>query len=272
MTQSPSLAPRILIAIPVFNEERMVERVLSAVSEYAAQFNGEILVIDDGSTDSTPALLAKHPVEVIRHGKNRGYGRAMRDMLEWAHFRGYDWVISMDCDEQHEPASLPMFAAAATLCDADIVSGSRYIDDSLPGDPAPEDRRRINALLTRELNDRLALGLTDAFCGYKAYRAAPCAALTLDANGYEFPMQFWVQARASGLRVRELAVRRIYADMTRTFGGGLDNPDRRLALYRETMHREIRACARRLPVRAMDGLHDADARANFHSRREGTAG
>ncbi len=258
MTRVSPAIPRILIAIPVFNEERSVERVLRAVMHHAAEFGGEILVIDDGSTDSTPSLLAKHPVEVIRHGKNRGYGRAMRDMLEWADFRGYDWVISMDCDEQHEPASLPMFAAAAARCEADIISGSRYQDESLAGDPAPQDRRHINALLTKELNERLGLGITDAFCGYKAYRAGPCAALALDANGYEFPMQFWVQARAAGLRVSELAVRRIYVDMTRTFGGGLDEPQRRLATYRETMYREIQRCARRLPVCAMDGLDVLD--------------
>ncbi|MEY3142485.1 MAG: hypothetical protein RLY21_978, partial [Planctomycetota bacterium] len=183
-----------------------------------------------------------------------GYGRAMQDMLEWADFRGYDWVISMDCDEQHEPASLPAFVDAIRRGASDVVSGSRYMDESLPGDPAPEDRRRINALLTREINERLSLGITDAFCGYKAYRATACANLALDVNGYDFPMQFWVQACAAGLRIEELAVRRIYVDMTRTFGSGLDVPDRRLAVYRETMHREIRRCARRLPVKAMDGI------------------
>ena len=245
---------RILIAIPVFNEERSVDRVLGEVARHAAAFGGDILVIDDGSTDSTPLLLARHSVEVIRHGKNRGYGRAMQDMLEWAKFRRYDWVISMDCDEQHEPASLPDFVAAIRRGDADIVSGSRYIDESLPGDPAPEDRRRINALLTRELNARLPLGITDAFCGYKAYRASACARLALDASGYDFPMQFWVQACAAGLRIEELAVRRIYVDMTRTFGGGLDEPERRLTTYRGTLHREIRRCAARLPARAMEGL------------------
>jgi len=230
--------PRILIAIPVFNEEKSVDRVLGEVARYAAAFGGEILVIDDGSTDATPSLIARHPVEVIRHGKNRGY----------------DWVISMDCDEQHEPASLPEFVAAIRRGASDVVSGSRYMDESLPGDPAPEDRRRINALLTREINERLSLGITDAFCGYKAYRATACANLALDVNGYDFPMQFWVQACAAGLRIEELAVRRIYVDMTRTFGSGLDVPDRRLAVYRETMHREIRRCARRLPVKAMDGI------------------
>ena len=246
--------PRILIAIPVFNEEKSVDRVLGEVARHAAAFCGEILVIDDGSSDATPSLIAKHPVEVIRHGKNRGYGRAMQDMLEWADFRGYDWVISMDCDEQHEPASLPAFVEAIRRGASDVVSGSRYMDESLPGDPAPEDRRRINALLTREINERLSLGITDAFCGYKAYRATACANLALDVNGYDFPMQFWVQASAAGLRIEELAVRRIYVDMTRTFGSGLDVPDRRLAVYRETMHREIRRSAQRLPVRAMDGI------------------
>jgi len=249
-----SSTPRILIAIPVFNEEKSVDRVLGEVARYAAFFGGEILVIDDGSTDSTPLLLAQHPVEVIRHGKNRGYGRAMQDMLEWADFRRYDWVISMDCDEQHEPACLPAFVAAIARGNADVISGSRYMDESLPGDPAPEDRQRINALLTRELNTRLSLGITDAFCGYKAYRASVCANLTLDVHGYDFPMQFWVQACSAGLSVEEIAVRRIYVDMTRTFGSGLDVPDRRLAIYRETMHREIRRCAQRLPVRAMDGI------------------
>ncbi len=246
--------PRILIAIPVFNEEKSVDRVLTEVARYAAAFRGEILVIDDGSTDATPCILAKHPVEVIRHGRNRGYGRAMQDMLEWADFRGFDWVISMDCDEQHEPASLPHFVEAILRGEADLISGSRYRDESLPGDPAPEDRRMINALLTRELNERLSLGISDAFCGFKAYRASVCAHLHFDVPGYDFPMQFWVQACAAGLRIEELAVRRIYVDMTRTFGSGLDVPDRRLAVYRETMHREIRRCARRLPVRAALGL------------------
>ena len=69
--------PRILLGIPVYNEEKYVTRVLDEVRKYAS----DVLVIDDGSTDSTPMLLAKHQVEVIRHAENRGYGRSMQDML-----------------------------------------------------------------------------------------------------------------------------------------------------------------------------------------------
>ncbi len=85
---------RTLIAIPVYNEERYIPKVLSAVLRYSS----DVLVIDDGSTDSTPSLLAKYPVEVIRHARNRGYGRSLRDAFAFAQANRYDWVITMDCD------------------------------------------------------------------------------------------------------------------------------------------------------------------------------
>jgi len=241
---------RILLAIPVFNEARSIDRVLGEVRHFAR----DVLVIDDGSTDETPLRLARHRVEVIRHAENRGYGRSMQDMLRWARVDGYDWIITMDCDEQHEPASIPEFAKAIDADDADVISGSRYLR-ALPGDDSPPaDRRRINDLVTRELNERIDLGITDAFCGFKAYRVAACAALALDVDGYDFPMQFWVQARAHGLRIREIPVRLIYNDPNRSFGGPLDDPVRRLDAYRCTLHRELWRCRALLPRDATRGL------------------
>lgn len=241
---------RILLAIPVFNEVKSIDRVLSQVRQYAR----DVLVIDDGSTDDTPLELARHRVEVIRHAENRGYGRSMQDILRWGRFDGYDWVITMDCDEQHEPASIPDFVRAIEANDADVISGSRYMRE-LPGDDMPPaDRRNINGTITRELNERLGLVITDSFCGFKAYRVETCAALPLDVDGYDFPMQFWVQSVASGLRVREIPVRLIYNDPNRSFGGPLDDPVRRLATYRCTLHREVWQCRARLPAHATDGL------------------
>lgn len=241
---------RILLAIPVFNEAKSIDRVLSEVRRYAR----DVLVIDDGSTDATPLELARHRVEVVRHAENRGYGRSMQDILRWARFDGYDWVITMDCDEQHEPASIPAFVREIEKGDADVISGSRYLRD-LPGDDLPPpDRRTINAAITKELNERLGTTLTDSFCGFKAYRVAPCAGLRLEVDGYDFPMQFWVQAVAQGLRIREIQVRLIYNDPNRSFGGPLDDPVRRLATYRCTLHRELWRCRSLLPSRAIEGL------------------
>ena len=238
---------RTLVAIPVYNEQAHVESVLDKVLAYSRH----ILVIDDGSTDATPTLLARFPVEVIRHAENRGYGRSMQDAFRWAAVDGFDWVITMDCDEQHEPAAIPDFLAAAGEGIYDVVSGSRYLPNSSGADNPPPDRRAINAQVTDELNDRLALRLTDSFCGFKAYRVEAVRRLSLDVDGYAFPMQFWVQAVAAGLRIHEVPVKLIYNDPRRTFGGPLNDPGVRLAHYRCVLHRELRRCAERLPRRAL---------------------
>ena len=70
---------RTLIAIPVYNEQKYVTKVLEEVNQYS----DDVLVIDDGSTDATPTLLATLPVDVIRHKTNLGYGRSIRDAFRW---------------------------------------------------------------------------------------------------------------------------------------------------------------------------------------------
>lgn len=247
--------PRFLVAIPVYNEETYVLRVLRKVLRHAEH----VLVIDDGSTDSTPCLLPQQPVEVIRHAVNRGYGRSLQDAFRWAMVDGFDWVITMDCDEQHEPEAIPMFVREALSGKWDVVSGSRYLPESAGEDAPPPARRRINGLITCEINQRLGLSLTDSFCGFKAYRVSALRALALNVDGYAFPMQFWVQAVAHGLRITEAPVKLIYNDPNRTFGGPLNDDGVRLAHYRDVLHRELE---RVKPLLATAGRADAPAAAS----------
>ncbi|HED54375.1 MAG TPA: glycosyltransferase family 2 protein [Phycisphaerales bacterium] len=244
---------RTLVAIPVYNEQKYVATVLERVREHAEH----ILVIDDGSTDATPQLLANFPVEVIRHSTNRGYGHSLLDAFRWAAVDGFDWVITMDCDEQHEPASIPDFLDAAVANRSDIISGSRYLvpleEQETVGSPPPE-RRAVNTVITDELNRRLGLSLTDAFCGFKAYRVSSLGKMSLDEQGYAFPLQFWVQAVAAGLRIEEIAVNLIYNDLNRSFGGPLDDREIRLAHYRRVLHCELKRCSDRLPASAVEGV------------------
>ncbi len=193
-------------------------------------------------------------MEVIRHATNRGYGRSMQDMIRWARFDGFDWLITMDCDEQHEPAAIPRFVEAIRAGGADVISGSRYLLETPLDDAPPADRRRINARLTSDINRRLGLGITDAFCGFKAYRVGSCSELELAVDGYDFPMRFWVEAAAAGLRISEVPVRLIYNDPSRSFGGPLDEPDQRLAHYEATLHRALRDRAASLPEAATADL------------------
>lgn len=229
----------VLIAVPVYNESATVERVLRRIAE----FNLPILAIDDGSTDDTAQILdslrSELNLDIIRHEANQGYGRAIRESFQRAHRDNYDWVITMDCDEQHEPERIPDFLRAIEQDTHDIISGSRYMNDDTDTSVAPTDRRAINRTLTHEINERLGLTLTDTFCGFKAHRVSAMAQLTLTDNGYAFPMQFWVQANAKALRITELPVELIYNDPNRTFGGGLDDAQVRLAHYRDVLNTEL---------------------------------
>ncbi len=226
---------KVLVAVPVYNEQAYVTRVLEKVRRYAA----DVLVVDDGSTDETPLLLARQPVDVVRHAVNRGYGRSMVDALRWAQCYGYEWLVTMDCDEQHEPESLPDFYRAIEADEADVISGSRYLNSPRCGDRPPADRRAINETVTELVNERLGLSITDAFCGFKAYRVKAVSGLRFTESGYAFPVQFWVQAAAKGLSVAEIPVRLIYNDPNRSFGGPLDDPDHRLAHYRRVFAEEV---------------------------------
>ena len=251
------IARRVLVAVPVFNESAAVDRVLDAVRPYAH----DLLFVDDGSTDGTTDRLAERGAWTIRHPRNLGYGAAMQTILRTAAGHGFEWAIAMDCDEQHEPASIPDFMQSIRAGDADVVSGSRYLRPSGRDDDAPADRRTINATLTRELNELLGdvraddgsrvfrAPMTDAFCGFKAYRTEATSRLALDVAGYDFPMQYWVQAAAHGLVVREIPVPRIYLDPKRSFGASLDDPTHRLEVYRATMRRELERCAPLLEAR-----------------------
>lgn len=229
-----------LVAIPVFNEAQYVAAVLQRTRAFA----NDILVIDDGSTDATPDLLAGIPgLHVIRHATNQGYGQSLIDAFDFAARHGYDWLITMDCDEQHEPAAIPAFVEAMRRDSADIISGSRYLRAHAGNDLPPADRRSINLKITALLNRRLRLALTDAFCGFKAYRVSALRCLRLQERGYAFPMEFWPQAVHHGLTIEELPVRLVYNDPNRHFGGELDNPTVRYRHYVEVFESTLRALA-----------------------------
>ena len=115
---------RLLTAIPVHNEEATLESVLTEVLKYAA----DVLVVDDGSTDRTPVLLRSFPtVRTIHHPRNMGYGAGLRSAFQATIDGGYDGVVTLDCDGQHEPKRIPEIGQRLVECD--IVSGSRYLSN-----------------------------------------------------------------------------------------------------------------------------------------------
>jgi glycosyltransferase involved in cell wall biosynthesis len=233
---------RFLTALPVFNEAAHVERVLDEV----LRFTPDVLVVDDGSTDGTSDLLRarvarRGDVRVVTHAVNAGYGAALATAFRETLAGPWDGLVTIDCDGQHQPRLIPDFVAAAA--GADVVSGSRYLKRFAGDSEPPAARRRINAEITAEINERLGLDLTDAFCGFKAYSRHALESLHVTETGYAMPLEVWVQAAAAGLAIVELPVPLLYLDLARSFGGALDDASTRLAYYRRVLDRAEAAVA-----------------------------
>ncbi len=229
---------RFLTALPVFNEVDTVDAVLNEVTWYSH----DVLVVDDGSSDGTGSRLKQRSdVSVVTHPHNRGYGAALTTAFGYAIENGYDYLVTIDCDGQHEPQRIRQFVTACHQSGADIVSGSRYLKSFDADTPPPEERRKINHEITKSLNEILDFQLTDTFCGFKAYAIEALKKLNISETGYAMPLELWVQAACHNLRVQELAVPLIYLDETRTFGGQLDDGNTRLNYYYNVINRAMKA-------------------------------
>jgi dolichol-phosphate mannosyltransferase len=236
---------RYLTALPVYNEVNHVDAVLDEVRRYS----DDVLVVNDGSSDGTAEKLAKRSdVFVETHARNLGYGAALNTAFQFAIERDYEVIVTIDCDGQHQPCRIPRFVAACQ--GVDMVSGSRYLRHYVGDSEPPAQRRFINMQITADLNRRLGLKLTDAFCGFKAYRVEALKDLELAESGYAMPLELWAQAAALRWRIIELPVPLIYLDETRSFGGSLDDAQTRLQYYHQVLDRSVAAAQAR--VRKID--------------------
>jgi len=227
-----------IVVLPVYNEARTVGSVLAAVRRV---HQGPILVVDDGSTDDTVRVLSdiarRLSVTVLTHDRNSGYGRSLQDAFAHALDSGCEAVITMDCDGQHEPEHIPDLLRVLEGCD--IASGSRYLPESEVLGMAPAERQSVNRHVTQHINAVTGWSLTDAFCGFKAYRTEVLRRLTLTEPGYGMPLELWAKAYRAGLKVVEFPVPRIYFDGDRSFGQELDDPVHRLQYYMRVWQRAL---------------------------------
>ncbi|SFQ84056.1 dolichyl-phosphate beta-glucosyltransferase [Hymenobacter arizonensis] len=200
------------LIIPAFNEAQRIGPTLQRVHRFLAArpASFEIIVVDDGSTDDTVALVTALAGElpglhVLCSPANRGKGHAVRRGMLVATGRVR---LFSDADGSTPIDELDPLLQALTA-GADIAIGSRYLAASRVTRPQPWFRRVWSRLVNRVVQRVLLPGVADTHCGFKAFTAAAAeqtfTACTVD--GWSFDLEVLARARADGLRIQEVPVR-----------------------------------------------------------------
>ena len=153
----------IIAAMPAHNEDERIAKVVLGAKKHV----DKVVVVDDGSTDSTAEIAEALGALVVRHKENSGYGAAIRTCFETAKELDADIMVILDSDGQHDPSYIPDFITAMKTNKADIVIGSRFLAKNTL---SPIPRYRIVGMKVLNLFTRLhGTKTTDSQSGYRAY-------------------------------------------------------------------------------------------------------
>jgi len=192
---------RLVAVIPAFNEESSIGRVLAETKGYV----DDIIVIDDGSSDGTSAISSKAGAVVVRHPYNMGVGKAFATGVEKALEMGADIVVTLDADGQFQSAEIPRVIEPIVEGRADLVTGSRFLDEKL----TPEmigSKRFGNRLFTWMVNQLTGQEFTDTQCGFRAYSKEALLRLTIFGR-FTYTQEVLLDLIGKNLRVVEVPVK-----------------------------------------------------------------
>lgn len=193
----------IVVIIPTYNNEKTLKRVLDAVLLYTPH----VIVINDGSTDTTSTILNQYPqIEVITSVHNQGKGMALRKGIEQARGRHFQYAITIDSDGQHYASDIPVFVdAIAKATDPVLLIGSR----NMSHDSVPRKSSFGNKFSNFWFWFETGIKLTDTQSGFRAY---PLAAISQRyyTRKFEFEIEIIVRAAWRGVDVQNIPVQVLY--------------------------------------------------------------
>jgi glycosyltransferase involved in cell wall biosynthesis len=202
-TPTPGRAPhRILAVIPAHDEAPRIAPVVTGAAVHLP-----VLVVDDGSGDDTEAVARAAGATVVVQRPNRGKGAALRTGFRWAIEHGYDAVVTLDADGQHDPAEIPRFLEADDASPVDLVIGARDFG------AMPPVRRLSNTLGGQAFSWAVGRRIPDNQSGYRLIgrRLLPLL-LESDETGFEFEVEMITTSIRAGLIVAWVPISTIYGD------------------------------------------------------------
>ena len=199
MSESPRL--KVIVAMPAHNEGKYIGSIVLQAKQYA----GEVIVIDDGSTDSTSNVARLAGATVIKHGGKKGKGVAIQRILTEASQRTPDVLILLDADSQHNPEEIPSFIKAISE-GFDLVIGSRKIRRyNIP--PYRKIGQKVLIYFTNILSRRK---LSDTESGFRALSRKAISKMQPKESGFSIEAEMISEASAKGLKITEVPISAIY--------------------------------------------------------------
>jgi len=193
---------RICLLIPAYNEARTIAQVVSE----ARKVIEHVVVVDDGSRDDTAQLAENSGAFVIKHPVNSGKGAALRTGFQHVLDHGYDALITMDSDGQHDVNDIPGFLEAFDKTGSGIIIGSRMQDISTM--PAI---RKVTNKFTSFVGSLLARQkIKDSQSGYRLISSDVLRAVELETTGYEMESEILIKASRAGFRITSVPIKTIY--------------------------------------------------------------
>lgn len=193
-----------LVLIPAFNEAARIAGVIKEVREVCPEF--DILVVDDGSKDDTADAGRAAGATVVSHPFNMGYGVAIQTGYKYAYRQGYDFLVQMDGDGQHDPGFIAELLAPVVAGETDFVLGSRFL--GIEG-YEPSLARRVGMSFFRSLVSRIiGQRITDSTSGFQAFNRRVISFFTSEVFPCDYPdADMLITLHRARFRIREVPVR-----------------------------------------------------------------
>ena len=200
---------KVTVGIPAYNEEKNIAKIIVELKKTVDQ----IIVCDDGSTDSTSAIAESLGAIVVKHTKNSGYGMAIRSIFLKSKEINADILVTLDADGQHKIEDINKIIKPVVDGEADISIGSRFLkeDNNTPG------YRKLGVkIITKVTNSSLSEKITDAQSGFRAYNNKVLQSLTPADSGMGISTEILIKSSNLGLKIVEVPTEIQYEGDTST--------------------------------------------------------
>jgi glycosyltransferase involved in cell wall biosynthesis len=185
--------------IPAYNEELTIGSVVLKARGYV----GNVYVVDDGSSDETARVAEAAGATVFRHPNNGGKAKAVLSAFSQIRTLGYDAVVMLDADGQHEPDEIPIVLGPVLDGSADMVIGSRYLNG---GNGTPRHRRAGQIVLNKATEIGTMVHVTDSQSGFRALSSGALRNMNFMSSGYTLESDMINHLAEKGMRIAEVSV------------------------------------------------------------------